>query len=367
MASQQVIPWAKPEFWGDEQRFVIEALRSQWISGGPFVNRLEEEFATFNGTAHAVATSNGTTALHLAYLAIGIQPGDEIIVPGFAFMAAANVALHMHAVPVFADVDPKTWLITAAEVERRWTVKTRAIVPVHTYGNVCAMDDIMTLANNRSIPVIEDAAEAFASSYRGHPAGTLGALGTYSFHATKTITTGEGGMVVTGRDALKEQMHLYRSHGMSSVRYWHDVAGHNFRLTNMQAALGCAQLANVDKIIASRKRMFANYQKHLDGVDGLSMQYFAPEVEPVPWVVGVKLDARAFPQGRDQVMRDMQSVGIETRPGFYTPTSMEHLYRSTFLPVSDDVSGWVVVLPAFCSLNEQEIETVCVKLKRMRR
>lgn len=367
MVNQQIIPWAKPEFWGDEQRYLVEALDSQWISGGPFVNQLEDEFAKFNRTTHAVATSNGTTALHLAYLAVSIQPGDEIIVPGFAFMAAANVAMQMHAVPVFADVDPRTWVVTAADIERRLSSKTKAIVPVHTYGNVCAMDDIMTLAAARNITIIEDAAEAFASSYRGHLAGTLGALGTYSFHAAKTITTGEGGMVVTRSDALKEQMHLYRSHGMSTVRYWHDVAGHNFRLTNMQAALGCAQLAHIDEIIAARKQMFSCYQTHLGRIDGLAMQHFAPDVEPVPWAVAVKLDRRAFPQGREDVMRGMQLAGIETRPGFYTPTSMSHLYRSEPLPVSDDVSAWIVVLPSFCSLTEQQIETICGQLKRMRR
>ena len=367
MPTEYVIPWAKPEFWGDEQRYVVDALSSQWISGGPFVDRLEAEFARLNGTTHAVATSNGTTALHLAYLAVGIQPGDEIIVPGFAFMAAANIALHLRAVPIFADVDPKSWLITGAEIERRLSPRTRAIVPVHTYGNVCAMDDIMALAAKREIPVIEDAAEAFASSYRGAFAGTLGALGTYSFHATKTITTGEGGMVVTRSDYLKERMHLYRSHGMSNVRYWHDVAGHNFRLTNIQAALGCAQLAHVDKISAARIRMLANYRRHLDNVDGLVTQHFGPDVEAVPWAVAVKLDPRAFPQGRDEVMREMQAAGIETRPGFYTPTTMKHLYRSEQLPVSDDVSASVVVLPSFCSLSEQQIETICSRLKRMRR
>lgn len=365
MASERSIPWAKPVFWGNEERYVREALTSSWISGGPFVDRLESEFAKYNGIPHAIATSNGTTALHLAYLALGIGAGDEVIVPGFAFMAAANVAMHVGATPVFADIDPRTWCLTASEVERRLSPKTKAIVPVHTYGNVCAVDEIVDLAARRGVPVIEDAAESFASKYKGRMAGTVGLMGTYSMHATKTITTGEGGMVVTASDELKSKMALYRSHGMSRLRYWHDVAGHNFRLTNMQAALGCAQLEKLDLIIAERRRMLATYRRYLGKLSGVEMQHFPVEVDPVAWVVAVKLDSRAFPQGRDQVIRDLQAAGIETRPGFYTPTRMGHLYSSAPLPISDDVSEWVLALPSFPSLTDEQIELICSQLERL--
>lgn len=361
------IPWAKAEFWGKEREYVVEALESSWISGGPFVNRLESEFARYNEVPYAVATSNGTTALHLAYLALGISPGDEIIVPGYAFMAAANVALHMQAVPVFAEVDPRTWCLTARAAEQKLTARTKAIVPVHTYGNMCNMDDIAELARSRRIAVIEDAAEALGSRSRGRWAGSVGLLGAFSMHATKTITTGEGGMVVTGDAELLRRMLLYRSHGMSHTRYWHDVAGYNFRLTNMQAALGCAQLEQIEWISQQRKRVFGTYERYLSDVPGVLMQSFSREVDAVPWVVGVKLDAEAFTLGRDQIIDKMGQAGIETRPGFYTPGQMHHLYSCAELPICDDVSRAVIVLPSFVSLTEEQIAFVCSILKEMRR
>jgi perosamine synthetase len=239
-------------------------------------------------------------------------------------------------------------------------------VPVHTYGNVCEMDDIISLAESRGIAVIEDAAESFGSSYRGQLAGTFGTMGTFSLHAAKTITTGEGGMVVTHSDAVKERLLLYRSHGMNGHHYWHDVVGHNFRLGNLQAALGCAQLMHINQIVSLRKQMFGTYKKHLSEVPGVVMQRFPPEVNPVPWVVAVKLDPRAYPQGRDKVMADMTAAGIETRPGFYSPGRMRHLYQYSPLSVADDVSEWTLALPSFPSLTEEQIHTICSELKKNR-
>jgi len=367
MSAQITIPWAKPDFWGNEERYVLEALRSSWISHGPFVDRLQAQFESHCGIAHAVATSNGTTALHLAYIALGLRPGDEIVVPGFAFMAAANIALHVGAVPVFADVDPDTWCLTAAAVARKLSPRTRAIVPVHTYGNICDMDSINRLAAEKGIPVIEDAAEAFGSTYRGAPAGTMSLLGTFSLHATKTVTTGEGGMVVTADAGLAEKMRLYCSHGVKRLRYWHEVAGHNFRMTNMQAAIGCAQIEKLEQIAAARRRMFATYAAHLGDTPGVTMQRFAPEVDAIPWVVAVRLGPAAFPQGRDAVMARMAAAGIETRPGFYTPTRMTHLYSATEIPVSDQVSDSVIALPSFASLTEEQIARVCRELRSAHR
>jgi perosamine synthetase len=282
-------------------------------------------------------------------------------------MAAANIAIHAGAIPVFADIDERSWCMRAADVEPLISARTRAIVPVHTYGNVCAMDEIVELARRRRIPVIEDAAEAFASRYRARVVGSIGSIGTFSLHATKTITTGEGGVVVTDDENLRARMLLYRSHGMGRVRYWHDVAGHNFRLTNMQAALGCAQLEQIDRIIVQRKKMLATYRRHLAGQSGLVMQEFAPEVDAVPWVVAVRLDPAAYPQGRDAVMQDLAAHGIETRPGFYTPTRMSHLYSAGALPNANTVSDWVVALPSFPSLQDEQINYVCTRLTRLRR
>jgi perosamine synthetase len=266
------IPWAKPDYWGDEIKYVNDALESTWISGGPYVDALEAGFRKALGMKHVLAVSNGTTALHLAYLGLDIKPQDEIIVPGFGFLAAANIAALMGARPVFAEVDQDTWCMDAKDMERKMTDRTKAIVPVHTYGNVCDMESIMKIADERNVPVLEDCAESLFSRYRGKTSGLFGKVNTFSFQATKTITTGEGGLVVTNDDDMAEKMMLFRSHGMNrqKVIYWHEVPGHNFRLTNLQAALGVAQLEKVEKIIEARKRVYETYHKLLNGIAGIT-------------------------------------------------------------------------------------------------
>lgn len=361
------ISWASPHYWGNEQQYVLDALQSSWISGGPYVERLEEDFARYCDSPYAVSASNGTAALHMAYLAVGLMPGDEVIVPGFGFMAAANVALHVGARPVFSDVNPDTWCMTVEDVERRLTSKTKAIVPIHSYGNVCEMEPIMELAERAGLMVIEDAAEAIGSRYRGQMAGTIAPMGVYSFHATKTITTGEGGAVVTRDIRMRDRMRLFRSHGMSVKRYWHEVAGHNFRLTNMQAAIGCAQLEQIDRITQERRRVYESYRRELAAVDGVRMQGFSKDVDPLVWAVAVELEEAAYPQGRDMLMEQFLQHGVETRPGFYAANAMSHLYGVSDLPTSDHLSRQVISFPSSPHVTEEEIAYVCALLKSFRK
>lgn len=361
------IPWGKPSFWGNEQRYVSEALTSTWISGGRFVERFENEFARYTGTRYAVTSSNGTTALHMAFLALSVGPGDEVVVPGFAFMAAANVVLHLGAKPVFTEVDPATWCITADDVAKCLSPRTKAVVPVHTYGNVCTMDEIMSLAKDRSVAVVGDAAEAFGSRYKNRQAGSMGQLSTFSFHATKTITTGEGGMVTTDSRELRDRLCLFRNHGMLRTRYWHEVPGHNFRLTNMQAAMGCAQLEGMEKIVAERQRVYASYRTCLSNVHGVILQAFDESVEPVVWAVAVKLDPQAYPQGRDALIRQLQEDEIETRNGFYAASMLPHLYACPRLRICEDLAQQVICLPTYCSLEDSQIEFICSRLGSLSR
>lgn len=353
------IPWAEPTLWGREEEYVVDALRSTWISGGPYLDRLEHDFGRFAQAPHTLAVANGTVALHLAYLGAGIGPGDEIIVPGFAFMAAANMARIVGATPVFADVDLDSWCMTAEAVAPLLTGRTRAIVPVHTYGNVCALDPLLKLGRERDVLVIEDAAESIGSTYRGRMSGTLAPMGVYSFHATKTITTGEGGAVVTSDDAFADRMRLYRSHGMGRTRYLHEVAGHNFRLTNLQAAIGCAQLEQIDRIIAKRADVRDAYRQRLLGMPGLSTQSIDADVVPVMWAIGVRLDPARYPQGRDAVMDGMSALGIETRPGFYPASKMPGLYGPQRLPISEKLAASILVLPSSPSLDRARIDRIC--------
>lgn len=363
-----MIPWASPVFWGNERRFVEEALASTWISGGPFVDRLEKEIAQLCGKPWALSASNGTTAIHMIYLALGVGPGDEVIVPGFAFQAAANVAIHVGARPVFAEVDPSTWCLTAAAVERCVTSRTKLVVAVHTYGNLCDTDEICAVAESRGIPVVEDAAESFASRHRGRLAGTIAPIGCFSFQATKTITTGEGGIVVMDSEEHYERMRLYRNHGMNRLRYWHELAGHNFRLTNLQAALGCAQLEHLDTIITERKRVHQQYLRRLSDMPGVTPQHFPAEVDPVLWAVAVKLDPGAFPQGRDAVIEQLAEKNVETRPGFYAASLMDHLYEDCPpLPICEELGRQIISLPTFPTLTEEQIDFICNALVGLRR
>lgn len=361
------IPWAQPDFWGLEETYLVEALHSTWISGGAFVGRFEREVAAFSGSPFAIATSNGTTAIHLAYLGMGLRPGDEIVVPGFCYLAAANIALQMSTKPVFAEVDPDTYCVTAAAVEAVMTPRTKLIVAVHTYGNVCEMDDIMSLARSKGVPVLEDAAESFASRYKGRPSGSIAPIGIYSFHATKTITTGEGGMVVTHDEALAGRMALYRSHGVSSRRYLHDLPGHNFRLTNLQAALGCAQFERLDSIARERKRVHRTYTAALKGIAGLRLQAFRSEVEPVLWALALELDPAAYPQGRDEVIGQLAAEGIETRNGFYAASQHSIYPDCAALPICERLGSNVISLPTFPSLRDQQIDFICSKLAALRK
>ncbi|AEI96321.1 DegT/DnrJ/EryC1/StrS family aminotransferase [Roseobacter litoralis] len=360
------LPWAKPNLLGNEKAMLIDALESSWISGGPYVERLERELAEAMYIDHALAVSNGTTALELALRGLGIGQGDEVIVPGFTFVAAANMVVAVGATPVACDVDPETWLLDASKIAPLCGPRTKAVLPVHLYGNVADMDAICESAGSLGLAVIEDTAEATFSRYKNRFAGTLGDVGTFSMHATKTITTGEGGLVVTHDDALAADMRKLRDHGMNPTkRYWHDVAGHNFRLTNLQASLGCAQLEKLDEILADRRRIHASYRARLKGVEGIRLQRFNAEVDPVLWAMTVQLtdtrDLETVRARRDTIMAGMAEQGIETRPGFYA-LSMMSQYECLPSPHAMHVSASIISPPTFPGLTDAEIDRVCDRL-----
>ncbi len=363
VVTRPAIPWAGPTLFGGEERLILDALRSTWISGGPYVDRLEREIADCMGVRHAIAVSNGTTAIELALRGLQLAPGAEVIVPAFGFVAAANMVLSVGLTPVFADVTPDTWLLDPAEIDRLATARTKAVVPLHLYGNVADMDAMTAVAERAGLTVIEDAAEAAFSRYEGRYAGTIGRVGTLSFQATKTVTTGEGGMVLTDDDALAARCRTLRDHGMrKDKRYWHDMVGHNFRLTNLQAAMGCGQLQALDRIISERRRLYVGYKARLAGVNGIRLQRFDANVEPVVWVTVVQLDDNRDPDTvrarRDQIIRGMAADGVETRPGFYD-LSLLPPYGCPPLPVAQRVSASTIALPAFVGLTTDDIDRIC--------
>ena len=318
------------------------------------------------GSRHALAVSNGTTALHLAYLALGLNAGDEVVIPAFSYLAAANVAIQLGLVPVFADVDEATFCLTAETVSRVVSDRTRAVVAIHTYGSMCDVDAIVQVASGRDITVVEDAAEAMGSRLRGRFAGTIAPIGTLSFHAAKTITTGEGGMVMASDDGLAESMKSWRTHGSTHTRYWHDVPGHNFRMGNLQAAFGCAQMEHWERVVLERRSVIEQYGSLLKGRPGISVQQPGVDVDPLVWAVAVELDPSVYPQGRDEVLKEMSVRGVECRNGFYSPTQMP-LYASyqCETPISDRLARNVISLPTYVGLSRSEIVRVVETLAEL--
>ncbi|MBI4568284.1 MAG: aminotransferase class I/II-fold pyridoxal phosphate-dependent enzyme [Planctomycetes bacterium] len=367
------LPVAEPLLGDEEMEAVTTCLLSGWISsGGPFVTRFEEEFARFAGARHAVACCNGTAALHLIYAALGIGPGDEVIVPTLTFVATASAVMFTGARPVFVDVDPHTWTMDPAAVEAAITPRTRAIVPVHLYGHPADVDALSALAAPRGIAVVEDAAEAHGARYRGRPVGSLGRAAAFSFFGNKIVTTGEGGMVTTDDDALADQARILRDHGMRPTRrYWHEVVGFNYRMTNLQAAVGVAQLGKVQAILAAKRNTAERYRMHLEMTPGLAMQPRAPWAEPVCWLFTMLVE-EGFPLDRDGLIAALAGRGIDTRPVFHPlhrmpPYAPKPGERERAFPVSEEISRRGLTLPSGVGLADAEIDRVAFEIRALAR
>ena len=247
------INYAEPKFWVNETKYVLDAVNSLWISSVHYLYKFEDEFKSLINAKYCTSVSNGTAALQVALMSLGLKFGDEVIVPGFGYMAAANVALSMGLKPIFVDVDEKTWCIDINSLSNIISKKTKVVIAIHTYGNMCKIDEIKKLCNLNDVFLIEDSAEALGSRYKNEFAGTIGDIGTFSFHAAKTLTTGEGGMISTNDKSLYEKFKLFKNQGIDKIKYLHIVPGLNFRLTNYQAAMGLAQLESFNKIEEYKK------------------------------------------------------------------------------------------------------------------
>jgi perosamine synthetase len=355
---------AAPDLSGNELAYVSECVRSTWVSSlGPFVSEFEARVAEFAGARHAISTCNGTVALHLALSALGIGPDDEVIVPSLTYVASANAVRYCGATPVFADVDPQTWCIAPASVERLLTPRTRAILPVHLYGQPCDMEALGAIARSHQLGVVEDAAEALGAQHGGRPVGALGDVGTFSFFGNKIVTTGEGGMVLTNDDLLAQRLRLLRNQGMDTGRrYWHPVLGYNYRMTNVAAALGVAQMERVGQFLADRRQIADWYHERLRGVERLVLPREAPGTRHVFWLYSL-LVAQA--QERDALMEGLAERGVETRPFFY-PIHQFPMYRDcrsdAGCPVACDVASRGISLPSSSYLKEGDVEFIAAQL-----
>jgi perosamine synthetase len=354
-----MIPVFAPWLSENVRRYVLDCVESGWISSlGEYVPRFEREFARFCEVRHAVATSNGTTALHLALATLGIGPGDEVLVPDLTFVATANVVRYTGATPVLVDAHPVTWALDVEDAARKVTARTRAIIPVHIYGHPADLDAVLVLARTHGLQVVEDAAEAHGARYKGRRVGGLGQIGAFSFYGNKIITTGEGGMVVTDDPALAQRAAFLRDHAMDPHRrYYHPEIGFNYRMTNIQAAIGCAQMEQVEAILDRRKTIATTYQAELAGIPGLTPPPAEPWAESVYWMYSVLVEP-AFGRSRDAVREGLRARGIDSRP-FFVPLHELPPYRSAApFPVATALAAKGINLPSGTGLRPEEISQV---------
>ena len=361
------LPVMEPSLGGNELKYASDCITSGWISSqGEYVGRFEKAFCEFGDAQHSLCVSSGTTALHLALVALGIGPGDEVIVPNLTFAATANVVMHCGARPVFADVSRATWTVTAADIEPRITPRTKAIIPVHLYGHPCDMDPILELAKRHGLKVIEDAAEALGAEYKGRKVGTLGDVGCFSFFANKVITTGEGGMTTTNDRALHEHMQVLRDHGMQkSRRYWHLFPGFNYRMTNLQAAIGLAQMERIDAFLDNRQQVARRYNERLGALDGIILPPEAEWARNIYWLYSILIDEQRAGVTRDQIAARLGTHGIDSRPFFY-PVNIMPPYEwanAESYPVTEWISARGLSLPTSKSMSVEDVDRVCTEIE----
>ena len=354
-----MIPIAEPSLGEEELRNVIEAVKSGWISSkGKFIEEFEQEFANYCGRKYGVATANGTVALHLALETLGIKKGDEVIVPDLTFVAVANTVTYCNAKPVFVDAHPEYWCIDPERIEEKITPRTKAIIPVHLYGHPCDMDQIMKIAEEHDLYVIEDAAEAHGAEYKGKKVGSFGDISCFSFYGNKIITTGEGGMCLTDNEELAEKMRILRDHGMNpNKRYWYDVVGFNYRMTNMQAAVGVAQLEKLDEFVEKKREIAKWYSEGLKELEEKELIKLHPEMswaKGVYWMFCILVEDK-FGMSRDDLMKRLEENGIETRPFFYPMHVIPPYKNEEKFPVAEEISRKGVNLPSGTTLTNESV------------
>ena len=361
------VPVSRPDLGDLELSNVERAVTSSWISSsGEFLEQLEERFRAATGTEHVIPVSNGTVALHLALVALGIGPGDEVIVPSLTYIATANAVHYTGATPVFADVTASDWGLDPAHVESLVSPRTRAIIAVHLYGHPADMPALRAVADRHGLALVEDAAEAPFATCHGQLAGSLGDVATFSFYGNKIVSSGEGGAVTTNDAALAARMRLLRGQGMDpNRRYYFPVVGFNYRMTNVAAAIACAQLARADEMLDARRAIYARYDRAVAELPGLVAQPQQPWATISPWLYPLLVPAGAGE--RDRLIDALAGHGVETRP-FFIPIHRLPPYLDDSgrlladLPVTDRLSSEGFNLPTSSSLTPDEVGQVVAAL-----
>ncbi|HPN29382.1 MAG TPA: DegT/DnrJ/EryC1/StrS family aminotransferase [bacterium] len=355
---------ATPVFLGNEKKYLMDCLESGWISSlGSYIDKFEETFAKYIGTKYAVAVSNGTVAIHLLLKALNISEGDEVIIPDLTFIATANSVSYTGATPVFVDSECNSWNISPDNIIKKITKKTKAVICVHLYGQPCDMKNIMRICRQNKIYLIEDCAEAHGAEFLNKKVGSFGIGGTYSFYGNKIITTGEGGMIVTNNKRLFFELRHLRDHAMSKTkRYYHTEIGYNYRMTNLQAAIGLAQLENIQKILDKKRHIENEYNKYLCNIKEIELQNTFADRKKVCWLYSVLIKSNNQ-KNRDNLMKYLETKGVDTRPFFIPMTQLPPYKSNNKNSNALLLSNQGLNLPTSYNLTDNEIEYICQNIK----
>lgn len=364
-----MIPVNRPLFISDEEKYLTECIKTGWISSeGPFVNQFEKQFSSYIGKKYGIAVSSGTAALEVAMGLIDLKPGDEVILPSFTIISSALGIVNYGAVPVFVDSEPGTWNMDVNKIEKKITKRTKAIMPVHIYGHCCDMDPIMELAKKYNLLVVEDAAQVHGAEYKGRKCGSFGDISCFSFYANKIITCGEGGMVLTNDEEYAEKAKSLRNLGfIKEKRFFHKELGRNYRMTNIQAALGLAQLKNIGKLIEIKKKNAEAYTKELKDIKGLQLPIEKDYAKNVYWMYGIVLDEKTGFTA-ETFARELEGIG--TRPFFY-PLHLQPVWKKLKIsteehcPIAERIARQGLYLPSGLGLKNSEIDVICNRIKKI--
>ena len=366
-----MIPVNEPKIGRLESEYLLDALNSGWISSsGKYIDRFEKEFSAFIGTEYAISVCNGTAALETALHGLGVKAGDEIIMPSFTIISCAIAAIRLGAKPVLVDIDPITWNLNPDFLETRISKKTKVVMPVHVFGHSVDMDPILKLQKKYKFKILEDTAESHGAEYKNQRCGSLGDCSTFSFYANKLITTGEGGMVLTNNSEIYEKCLSYKNLYFSKdERFRHEELGYNFRMTNLQAAIGCAQVKRIDEIIDSKISMGRKYAKQLEDINGLRFQEEKNWAKSVYWMYSVELSP-SLGLSAEEVRSMLMKEGIETRPffrGLHSQPSLQKLglFQNESYPNTDHAYKYGFYLPSGMTLKDSEIRKVTDSLKKV--
>ncbi len=366
-----MIPVSEPLLNGNEKKYVMECLETGWISSeGPMIKKFEAAFSAYCNRKHGIAVCNGTAALEVALYAAGISEGDEVILPSFTIISCVLAILRLGAIPVLVDIEPDTWNMNTSQIEAKITKKTKAIMPVHIYGHPVDMEPIWEIAKKYKLLIVEDAAEVHGAEYKGRKCGNLGDVASFSFYANKIIATGEGGMVVVDDDKMAERARSYRNLCfLERERFLHEELGYNFRMTNIQAAIGVAQMENIEERVAFKRHIGEYYREKLSKIPGIQTQIEKPWAKTVYWMYAIQLSPSLGITAKE-AMQKLKELGIGTRPFFKGLHSQPVLNRRGLFigesyPVTDEAYKYGFYLPSGMTLTHQQIDTVCNALQQI--